>query len=183
MAWRPTRFLVEGMLDNTCPKKVRGWMRFVGVKGKVTFDLEGDFHKDIRGAKIRFTDNMEGNTEKVNAEEAREYMKPFARHQTGAVGDITAGLPSANCVSGYCYLEWFSMDNGRVVIDLEESQVEFLKKPIPASETEPISRDEQARTMAEFLTGLAKVANIPTKNAVCVSGDTVTKDSKKEVRG
>jgi len=39
MAWRPTRFLIEGMLDNTQPKKVTGWMKFAGLNEKVTFDL------------------------------------------------------------------------------------------------------------------------------------------------
>ena len=177
MAWRPTRFLIEGMLDNTRPKMVRGWMKFVGVKGKVTFDLEGDFHRDIRGAIICFTGDAEGNIK-----EAREYMKDFARHQTGKVGDMTAGLPPRDYVD-YCYLEWFSKENGRIVIELDQDKVKLATKPIPASETEPISRDEQARNMAEFLTGLAKAVNIPSKNAVCISTDTVTRDSKKEVRG
>src|SRR5207244_2413334 len=54
MAWRPTQYLLEGELDNTVPGKVTGWMRFVGLKRQVTFDLKGDFHRDIRGAKIRF---------------------------------------------------------------------------------------------------------------------------------
>ena len=72
---------------------------------------------------------------------------------------------------------------GRVLQDGYREKVKLATKPIPASETEPISRDEQAHNMAEFLTGLAKAVNIPAKNAVCNSGDTVTKDSKKEVRG
>ena len=176
MAWKPTRFLTEGMLDNTCPNKVRGWMKFVGVKGKATFDLEGDFHRDIRGAKIRFTGDAG-----ANSKEAQEYMKGFAQHQTGKVGDMTAGLPPQDYVS-YCYLEWYSKENGRVVIELDRDKVKLATKPIPASETKPISRDEQARNMAEFLTGLAKAVNIPAKNAICNSGDTVTRDSKKEVR-
>ena len=50
MAWRPMRFLIEGVLDNTVRGKVTGWMRFVGLQGKVTFDLDGNFHRDIRGA-------------------------------------------------------------------------------------------------------------------------------------
>ena len=32
MAWRPTEYLIEGELDNTNPGKVRGWMRFAGMK-------------------------------------------------------------------------------------------------------------------------------------------------------
>ena len=57
MAWRPTEYLLEGELKNTNPGKVTGWMRFAGMKQEVTFDLKGNFHRDIRGAKIRFTGN------------------------------------------------------------------------------------------------------------------------------
>jgi len=39
MAWRPTRFLQEGILDNRNPGKVTGWMKFAGMKDKVTFNL------------------------------------------------------------------------------------------------------------------------------------------------
>ena len=177
MAWRPTKFLVEGMLDNTCPKKVRGWMKFVGVERKVTFDLEGDFHRDIRGAIICFTGDA-----KAESNEAKEYMKGFAQHQTGKVGDMTAGLPPRDYVD-YCYLEWFSKKNGRIVIELDQDKVKLATKPIPACKTKPISRDEQARNMAEFLAGLAKAVNIQIKNTVCIGSDTDSKDSKKEVRG
>jgi hypothetical protein len=54
MAWRISSYLVEGELDNTHLGKVTGWMQFAGMKEKVTFDMKGDFHRDIRGAKIRF---------------------------------------------------------------------------------------------------------------------------------
>jgi hypothetical protein len=182
MAWRPARFLIEGMLDNTRPKKVTGWMKFAGLKERVTFDLEGDFHRDIRGARIRFTGDAEGGPEKAGTEEAKEYMKDFAQHQTGKAGDMTAGLPPADYVSGYCYLEWYSEENGRVVIELDQNKVKVLGRPLPASETEPVSREEQARNMARFLAELAREANIPAQNAVCISGDTVIRDSKKKVR-
>ena len=52
MAWRPNEQFIEGVLDNTVPGKVTGWMRFAGMKEKVVFDLEGNFHRDIRGAKV-----------------------------------------------------------------------------------------------------------------------------------
>ena len=54
MAWRPTDYLIEGELDNTKPGKVVGWMRFAGLRKKVTFDLHGDFHRDIRRTRITF---------------------------------------------------------------------------------------------------------------------------------
>jgi hypothetical protein len=88
MAWRPSQYLIEGELDNTTPGKVTGSMRFAGMKEKVTFDLKGDFHRDIRGAKIRF--RGDGCEEDL---EAASYMDGFATHQTGDTGDITAGRP------------------------------------------------------------------------------------------
>src|SRR5690242_11089716 len=52
MAWRPYANLIDGELDNRTPGKVTGWMCFYR-RGKrplrVTFDLAGDFHEDIRG--------------------------------------------------------------------------------------------------------------------------------------
>lgn len=118
MAWRPTRFLIEGMLDNTRPGKITGWMTFVGKKEKVTFDLEGDFQRDIRGAKIRFRGKAEGDVKK-----AREYMKGFGRYQIGKAGDMTAGFVPLERGLGNCYLEWFSKKNSRVVIELEQNRV------------------------------------------------------------
>ena len=113
MAFRPTQYVMEGELDNTIPGKVTGWMRFAGVRKGVTFDLKGDFHRDIRGAKIHFVgDGREQDPE------APGYMDGIAVHQTGKVGDITAGLPPCDYVS-YPYIEWYGDDNGRVVIELE----------------------------------------------------------------
>ena len=102
MAWRPTQQLIGGELDNTHLGKVTGWMEFAGVNEKVTFDLEGDFHRDIRGAKIRFT----GDAAETGASaDAEKYMKGFASHQTGKVGDMTAGRPLADYVNYPYYAE------------------------------------------------------------------------------
>ena len=61
MAWRPSGYLIEGELDNTKRGKVTGWMRFVGLSRNVTFDLKGDFHRDIRGTRIRFKGDHGGD--------------------------------------------------------------------------------------------------------------------------
>ena len=150
MAWRPSRYLIKGELDNTELGKVTGWMRFAGVRGQVTFDLKGDFHRDIRGAKICFTGKAKGNEPG-----AKLYMEDLAKHQKGAVGDMTAGLPPADYVSGFCYLEWYDDFNSRVVIVLGQDQVEVIGAPLPPDECEPVSRCEQNRNMAQFLAGLA----------------------------
>jgi len=155
MAWRPTEYLLEGELDNTNPGKVTGWMKFAGMNEKVTFDLEGNFHRDIRGAKIRFTGNgCEGDPKAAN------YMKGMATHQTGEVGDITAGLPPRDYV-GYPYIEVFTEQNGRVVIELSPDQIEVIGRPIPACESDPISRTEQAKKMAGFLVSLSEAVGVP----------------------
>ena len=89
MAWRPARYVKKGQLDNSISGKVTGWIEFAGMKEKVTFDLDGDFHRDIRGAAIHFRGDA---FEEQDVEGAQKYMEGFAQHQTGNVGDITAGL-------------------------------------------------------------------------------------------
>lgn len=152
MAWRPTEYLLDGELDNTNPGKVTGWMRFAGMKQKIICDLKGNFHRDIRGAKIRFTGNGVENDPK-----AASYMHGMSVEQTGEVGDITAGLPPADYVR-YPYIEIYSEQNGRVVIELAPDQIEVIGRPIPACESDPISREEQAGKMARFIAGLSEAA-------------------------
>ena len=171
MAWRPTEYLLEGELDNTNPGKVTGWMRFAGMKEKVTFDLKGNFHRDIRGAKIHFTGNGWDGDPK-----APSYMHGMSVEQTGEVGDITAGLPPADYVSGQVYIEWYSEANGRVVIELAQDQLEVIGRPIPACESDPISREKQAQNMAGFLVELSQAAGA---TAVAVGpGQTIVSDPK-----
>ena len=176
MAWRPTSCLQEGELDNTCPNKITGWMKFAGLKEKVTFELEGNFHRDIRGAKIHFTgDAYEGDI----SEDAEKYMEGFALTQSGKAGDITAGLPPQDYGSAP-YLEWYGHQNGRVVIELEPVQLEVIGRPIPAIESDPIDRKQQAENMAGFLCGLASELGVPETRAIAV-GETVAVERAKKV--
>jgi len=183
MAWRVSQYLIEGELDNTHPGKVTGWMQFAGVKGKMTFDLKGDFHRDIRGAKIHFTGDASETDPPADAQSCMEGLSP---HQTGRVGDITAGLPPQD-YGNTPYIEWYSDDNGRVLIKLERVQMEVIGTPIPACESDPISRQQQSQNMAEFLGSLAADLNLPAERVVCLSGKTVIQADKrptnKKVRG
>jgi len=176
MAWRPTSCLQEGELDNSCPNKVTGWMKFAGLKEKATFELEGNFHRDIRGAKIHFTgDAYEGDF----PEDAEKYMEGFALTQSGKAGDITAGLPPQDYGSAP-YIEWYGNQNGRVVIELEPVQLEVIGRPIPAIESDPIDRKQQAENMAGFLCGLASELGVPETRAIAV-GETVAVERAKKV--
>ncbi len=178
MAWRVQAYLIEGELDNTYPGKVTGWMRFAGLQEEVTFDLKGDFHRDIRGAKI----HLVGSAGETNPPaDAERYMKSFSPQQTGNVGDITAGLPPTDHVN-YPYIEWYSEDNGRVVIELEPVQLEVIGTPIPACESDPVSRAQQDRNMVEFLGDIAAQLNVPDQNVVCAGDETVIQAAKRTAR-
>jgi hypothetical protein len=133
MAWRPYENLIEGELDNTTPGKVTGWVRFFR-RGKeplqVRLDLQGDFLEDIRGKKIRlFNPTPSDRHEALGREQS--YMDGMAEEQIGETGDITAGLP----VNGmypyveYPYIEWYSEYNGRVVLELDPTQVAVVEPP------------------------------------------------------
>ena len=156
MAWRPYENLIEGELDNTTAGRVTGWIRFVGMDELVKLDLEGDFHRDIRGTKIRLSNpspsdrNQNGVLGEVRP---GSYMKGFSPIQTGQAGDITAGLPPHDYGLGP-YVEFYSEQNGRVVLELEPDQIEVVGKPIPWEQAEPVSRKQQHETMARFLAGL-----------------------------
>lgn len=156
MAWRPTEYLIEGALDNTEPGKVTGWMSFAGMNEKVTFDLNGNFHRDIRGAKVHLIGDGQADDPK-----AVDYMEGFATHQTGETGDMTAGLPPYDYTKNQPYFELYGDDNGRIVIELEPQQVQVIGRPIPACESDPISRADQARKMANFLAGISQEAGVP----------------------
>lgn len=162
MAWRPYENVVEGVLDNTVSGKVTGYIKFHGMSKTVKFDLKGDFHRDIRGAKIKITG--EGKDREVMGEVRSDYMKGFSPTQTGDVGDITAGLPTGKDKDGnpayeysdYPYIEWYSDENGRVVLELEPEQVEIIGTPIPACESDPVDRKHQHELMHGFLMGMAE---------------------------
>jgi len=159
MAWRPNEYLVEGELDNTNSGKVTGWMKFKG-RGKISFDLKGNFHRDIRGTKIKFI----GDGKEADFKEAKKYMSCFSIKQTGETGDITAGKPTGKNEDGkntfeyvkYPYIEWYGNENGRVVLELDDRDIEIIGNPIPVMESFPIDRQKEGNKMMSFLQGMCE---------------------------
>jgi hypothetical protein len=151
-------------------------MLFAGLPSKVTVDLSGDFHRDIRGAKIHFTGDG-----KSDDSEAQTYMEGFSTMQAGTAGDITAGKPPQDYVD-YPYIELYGDLNGRIVLELEPSQVQVIGTPIPACESDPVLREERKAQMAEYLGQIAEELSLPRRQAVCVSADgkitTADRDAK-----
>ena len=210
MAWRPYENLIDGELDNRTPGKVAGWLRFFrkGKKPlKVTLDLGGDFHEDIRGSLLRLK-NPEPSDKSAELDRKGTYMDGFCPVQKGTVGDITAGFPLAtwtealardlkqqleirwqmlgiegddlerrrretdaefaeNVGTGkihyayvdYPYIEWYA-DNGRVVLELDPSQIEVVRGDVPPKPKSPteLVEDEQkrAKALGEFMTEMVQ---------------------------
>ena len=206
MAWRPYENLIDGELDNQTAGKVTGWMQFFrnGQEPlRVTFDLDGDFHDDIRGTKIRLSNPQPSD----RYEGKGTYMEGFSEVQSGTVGDMTGGrslgpwteqlarqLMERNELAWdemeihgeererqrkkfsdryrqhiaagdlyypyveYPYLEWYS-DNGRVVLELDPSQLEIVEKaPTKAKTAAETYRAGKKRddAMVSFIHGLLK---------------------------
>jgi len=213
MAWRPYENLINGELSNRVPGKVTGWMRFYR-RGKeplrVSFDLAGDFHEDIRGKVIRLKNPAPADRNEVGLDRSGTYMEGFASVQRGTVGDMTAGLslgpwteelarklmaqnevfwdengvPSAereerraqyaelyrsHIEAGdlhhpyvtYPYFEWYA-DNGRVVLELDPSQVEVLDVqgvfPLKGKTPRELADDTKKRiaAMDGYLSGMVR---------------------------
>jgi hypothetical protein len=97
-------------------------MKFAGMTDRVTFDLDGDFCRDIRGARVVLAGKYEGRTM-----EATEEMKGFAKHQKGKVGKITAGLPPQE-YTPFPFIEWLGDSNDRVVMYVEAEQIKVVRE-------------------------------------------------------
>jgi hypothetical protein len=131
MAWRPNENLIDGELSNHVPGKVTGWMRFFRRRRqplRVVFDLEGDFHEDIRGSDIVLKGDAPAD-KNISLERDGTYMDGFDPVQRGTVGDMTAGLPLGPWTEELAerlksQLEVVWQENGLTGTELEERRRE-----------------------------------------------------------
>lgn len=149
MIWSLGRFLKEGELVNTVEDRVTGWLRFAGMRGKVTVKLEGSFHRDIRASRIHLV-----GWGRYKNREGAQYMAGFKTTQTGTVECITAGLPPYEA-SVYPCIEWCSRENGRVRLELEPSQIEVMGEDW-WTEVDAAERPGQLRNMTTFVRQIAR---------------------------
>jgi hypothetical protein len=173
LTWRPNENLIEGELANTIPGIVTGWIRFFR-RGRtpltVTLLLEGDFHVDIRGKKIRMS-NPDPRERNEELESCGSYMDGMEMIQEGDVGDITAGIPVNGKVPhlSYPYIEWFSKANGRVVLELDPSQIEIVEDNShlfpPLTEAKKKEQSKKRRSaFAQFIKQMLEGLNEAEKN-------------------
>jgi hypothetical protein len=156
MAFRLDQAIVRGELDNTEQGRVRGRIWLEGRKEPLTLDLEGDAWRDVAGARITFT-NPEPRRQKNQGD-----LKSV---QHGIVGDITVSKKVKHITASdeewqLCmeegrqppfewrnsiYIEWFSEENGRVVIESADFEMQITEFAWQMDEAE-----EQAQQFANL---------------------------------
>ncbi len=168
MAWRPTRLVQCGELDNTQFGWTIGWLQLDGFDERFQLKLVGNCHPDLAGWRFRIK-RIEPEPPEADDEDGPADLSFISLDQSGHVGDITADqmikhfeLPTDELLRRLMageeppftwrkclYLEWFSNANGRAVIQSTLLEVERIGER--AFELTEDQFKEQARRNAEEL--------------------------------
>jgi hypothetical protein len=132
MAWRIDESVIRGEIDNRTRGRVTGRIWFEGVTAPVELDLAGNAWRDLAGRKLEFVNPVAVKPPLLTSTDAG-----FGLQQQGVIGDCTASrrvkVPEVSMGElmelyrqrkpfpwhwgNSLYLEWFSVVNGRVVIE------------------------------------------------------------------
>ncbi len=107
---------------------------------RVVFDLEGDFHEDIRGSDIVLKNDVPADRN-ISLEWGDTYMDRFDPVQRGTVGDMTAGFPLG---------PWTEALARRLKTQLE---INWQENGLTGTELEDRRRDVAARYAAKIAAG------------------------------
>ncbi len=166
MAWRIDEQVTHGEIDNRRKDRLTGRIWFMGRDEPVELDLEGNPWADLAGHTLRFR----------NPDPKPGLTDGFTARQEGAVGDITASrkvkVPDCSmeellkCYgerrpfpwhwANSLYLEWFSLTNGRVVIESGSYELEIDAEPAwkMAAGDEEAQRIRNAGALTDFMNRL-----------------------------
>ena len=157
MAFRIHDSVVRGEIDNRVKGIVRGKIRVEGRTAPVVLELKGNAWSDLAGCLLTFTNPL--------PRVAHQHLDSLNPIQQGMIGDLTASrkvrvmeipMPEAylmkkrgehvpehmaNCL----YLEWFSTQNGRVVIESADYE---LKISAPEWRLTPAEEQQRAKDAA-----------------------------------
>ena len=146
MALRLSDWVVCGEIDNTRRNAVHGWLGLRDRDTPVPLHLTGNCAPDLAGRRLRFKARAP-----VGLDEAFDGnldLSVLAAQQIGPTGEMTAirqvrvldsaahdrtrrpaaHEPAPNEWKTCLYLEWFSQ-NGRMVVELVEPEIEFIDPP------------------------------------------------------
>jgi len=138
MALRIDTAVIKGELDNTVRGRVVVRLWLAGREGPVALDLSGDALADLAGRTVVFE-----NPNPLPQKDAAV----LAAAQEGIVGDITVLPPSIEAEREHSrfYLEWFTTEHGRCVIESED----FVLTALPPAWSMD-AEEEQAQQMANM---------------------------------
>jgi hypothetical protein len=157
MAFRIHESVVRGEIDNRVKGFVRGKIWVVGRMEPVILELTGNAWPDLAGCLLTFTNPLEPIP--------HHHLDSLATFQQGSVGDMTASrkvrvfdVPLDDALAmirrkekppehmaNSLYLEWFSQQNGRVVIESADYVVTITA---PEWRMTPGDQAERARQAA-----------------------------------
>ncbi len=163
MAWRIEEQVVRGEIDNRTPGRVVGRIWLAGREEAVELELEGNPWRDLAGHVLKFS----------NPQAKAGDASGIAAYQEGRVGDMTASrkVKVPECTmdellefyqakqpfpwhwGNSIYLEWFSVTNGRVVIEAAHYQLELDAEPAwTMSDADEAARQAaSAEAMTDFM--------------------------------
>lgn len=158
MAFRIHDSVVRGEIDNRVKGIVRGKIWVEGRAEPIALELKGNAWPDLAGCLLKFSNSQKRI--------AHHHLDSLNLVQHGQIGDITASrkvrvmdipMPDAylmkkrgeyvpehmaNCL----YIEWFSEQNGRVVIESVDYELEISA---PEWRLTPEENEERARQAAD----------------------------------
>ncbi|MDF3131036.1 hypothetical protein P0Y35_17630 [Kiritimatiellaeota bacterium B1221] len=135
MAQRLHHNIISGSIDCQTKGRITGELIFEGLDAPVKLELEGLPQPDLAGLRLHFR----------NPAPTTPLSLDLSLLQQGRSGDITAsrkhhildvpiedawdlgihGLPVPRHIANILYLEWFSEQNGRVVIEIADAELEI----------------------------------------------------------
>ncbi len=175
MAWRFDQAVIRGELDNTQPGRVQVRLEVLGREEPILLDLAGNAWRDIAGSRLRF----------VNPSPKPQFtLPPGSGVKTGHVGDITASrkvkvftVPEEEWKAAYregridtvptemrnsLYLEWFSDDLGRCVVESADFEIEVAEHVWQMDEDEEAAqRMANLHAMREYLADIIQRPSAP----------------------
>jgi hypothetical protein len=165
MAFRIHESVLRGEIDNREKGILRGKIWVHGRAEPVTLELKGNAWPDLAGSLLKFTNPLP-----LFPHPEIDSLNPI---QSGSIGDLTASrkvrvydVPlaevdlmsergekppehMANCL----YLEWFSAQNGRVVIESTDYQLEISE---PLWQLTPEEDEQRAKDAAAGMAGFVQ---------------------------
>ena len=154
MAIRLDKAILRGEISNEVRGLVTGLIWVVDQDDPIVLRLEGNCLRDLAGCTVQFVNPQ------PESEEMTEVLHP---HQEGVVGDMTASRrtriptvdgeelqrllqdkePVPSVTANALYLEWFSSDNGRVVVETCHCKIS-VSEPVWSMTAEEEKQQEEA---------------------------------------